>query len=330
MATDRIWVVRAGRGSEIVDEVESKGVVAIGWGELGDCSALETRAEFKQRFPEVYPDAKSIGNAAGQVYRFVREMPVGSTVLTWHTARRELLVGEVTGEYRYDPSVIDERFPHVRSVAWRGSIGRDEMSKEFKNSAGGLSTVFTVGDFGDEIERLLAGIPPEPQDADDEAEEFDFLADTEAKADELISDRLANIPWEQFEQFVAAVLRALGFRTKLTQRGADGGYDVVAHPDALGFEEPRIKVEVKHRKAAMGAPEIRSFRSTIGPSEKGLYISTGGFTTEALREPEKAGPPLVLIHRDQFIELLTEHYEAMEPEFQAMLPMKRVYIPTET
>ena len=98
---------------------------------------------------------------------------------------------------------------------------------------------------------------------------------------------------------------------------------------ALGFEQPRVKAEVKHRKAAMTAQDVRSFRSTIGPNEKGLYVSTGGFTADALREPEKAGPPLVLMDRDQFVELLLENYEALQPEFKAMLPLKRVYIPTE-
>ncbi|MFO8079200.1 MAG: hypothetical protein R6V07_02735 [Armatimonadota bacterium] len=31
--------------------------------------------------------------------------------------------------------------------------------------------------------------------------------------------------------------------------------------------------------------------------------------------------------RDQFVDLLTEHYEKMEPEYQAMIPLKKVYIP---
>ena len=330
MASKTAWVIRAGQGNEIVEDVEGKSVVAIGWSAMGDCSGLHSRGDFKERYGEVYPDEKYVGGQSGQVYRFAREMQVGHTVLTPNKARRELLVGEVTGDYRWDPSVVSENYPHVRAVNWRGSIPRDGMSERFRASAGNISTVFTVDGYEDEIERLLAGAPPPPPDEEEEAEEFDFLADTEAKADELISDRLAKIAWDDFETFVAAVMRALGFRAKLTRRGPDGGYDIVAHPDALGFEEPRIKVEVKHRKASMGAPEVRSFRSTIGPSEKGLYISTGGFSRDALAEPEKAGPPLVLMDRDQFIELLTEHYEAMEPEFQAMLPMKRVYIPTET
>ena len=33
------------------------------------------------------------------------------------------------------------------------------------------------------------------------------------------------------------------------------------------------------------------------------------------------------IHCDHFVDLLTEHYEKLEPEYQAMVPLKKVYIP---
>ncbi len=34
--------------------------------------------------------------------------------------------------------------------------------------------------------------------------------------------------------------------------------------------------------------------------------------------------------RDRFVALLTEHYEQMEPEYQAMVPLRKVYIPVKT
>jgi len=106
-----------------------------------------------------------------------------------------------------------------------------------------------------------------------------------------------------------------------------GGRPTVAGRDSLGFEQPRIKVQVKHTKGAIGAPDVRNFRSVIRPGENGLFMSTGGFTRDALREPERAGQPLTLMDRDQFVDLLTEHYHSLEPEFQAMVPLKKVYIP---
>ena len=47
------------------------------------------------------------------------------------------------------------------------------------------------------------------------------------------------------------------------------GIDVIASPDGLGLEEPRIKVEVKHRaQTAMGAQDVRTFLSILRPGDR--------------------------------------------------------------
>ncbi len=45
----------------------------------------------------------------------------------------------------------------------------------------------------------------------------------------------------------------------------------------LGFDSPRIVVEVKHRRGAIGSIETRSFVGGRHKDDKGLYVSTGGF-----------------------------------------------------
>lgn len=275
MAQRRVWVVRGGSNNEIIDIVESKSVVAIGWVGAGDCTALTTRDEFRAHPP-----------GADQLYRFVREMQIGDMVLTPNKATRRASVGEITGEYKYDPSVVNEEYPQVRAVKWSGSISRDDMSPKLKNSMGSAMTLFRIDEYEEEIKRLLAGDVPTPKEKEEEEETFDFLADTQEKAEAGIADHIASLHWDDFELLVAAVLRTLGFRTKLSKKGADGGYDIIAHPDALGFEEPRVKVEVKHRKGSIGGPEVRGFRSTIRTGEKGLCVSTGGFTGDARGELE--------------------------------------------
>ncbi|HCU34652.1 MAG TPA: restriction endonuclease [Armatimonadetes bacterium] len=170
---------------------------------------------------------------------------------------------------------------------------------------------------------------PSPEEEPVE-EQVNFYEDTRARADELISDIIARIDPYDFQDLVAAVLRAMGFRTRVSPPGPDGGTDIVAHPDPLGFEQPRICVQVKHTKGSTGAPDVRNFRATLGPDDKGLFVSTGGFSSDANREPLRAGPALTLMDRDRFVDLLTEHYEQMEPEYQAMVPLRKVYIPVKT
>jgi restriction system protein len=322
-----VWVVKAGEGSEVVDQVESADVVAIGWQEMGDCSDLQTREDFKRVYREAYPEdtsASRIGLQAGQVYRFVREVSEGDIVMTPDSPQRELLMGRIAGDYRYDPNAIGERYPQVRPVEWVRRISRDDLTPGLASVVTSWLTIFAVEGWDSEVETLLAGETPEPDEPEDLP---DLYQETVAKADELISDILARIGPYEFQDLVAAVLRAMGLRTTVSPPGPDGGKDIVAHPDAFGFSEPVIKVQVKHTKGSMSAPDVRSFRSVVGQHEKGLIVSTGGYTSEAMREPEKAGTPLTLMDRDQFVDLLTEHYEKMEPEYQAMIPLKKVYIP---
>ena len=128
MASRNIWVVRAGKGGSAVEDVEKASVVAIGWVEVGECSGLQTKDDFTRKLRDVYPDSKAIGQSAGQVYRFIRKMEIGATVLTPDSDRREVLVGEVMGEYRYAPELTGGAYPQVRDVKWRGRIPRDGMS----------------------------------------------------------------------------------------------------------------------------------------------------------------------------------------------------------
>lgn len=326
------WMIHAGRGGRNVEQFREQDVVAIGWAEMGDCSSLRTREDFRERYTRSYPGDTNkwrIGLQSGQIFRFAREMRVGDFVLTPDSPRREIMIGKVVGEYAFVRGTVsdgDEDYPHVRRVQWLKTVSRDDMADGLRAAAGGATTVFKLDGHEAEVQRLVEGRPLDPDEIEP-GEEEDFLAETQARADELIADILAAVDPFDFERLVAGVLRAMGFRAALTQSSADGGVDIIAHPDALGFEEPRIKVQVKHTKGSIGAPEGRSFRSAVRPHEKGLFVATGGFTSEALKEPETAGAPLTLVDRDRFVDLLTEYYEALEPEYQAMVPLKKVYIP---
>jgi restriction system protein len=73
----------------------------------------------------------------------------------------------------------------------------------------------------------------------------------------VFADGIAKVDPYDFQDLVAAVLRAMGFRAASHAPGMDRGVDIVAHPDAFGFQGPRIKVQVKHRKGSASGPEMR-------------------------------------------------------------------------
>lgn len=326
------WLVRADSGGRLAPEFKSKSLVAIGWIEARNTLDLTTREAFFQRMKEAYPeDSKpKQHNAAGQVFRFVREIQVGDQVVTYDNARRTYLVGRIAGTPKYDAELFDGEFPTFRQVGWLSEVSRDALTLKAKNSLGSTMTLFKVpAETVAEIEALMGGAAPQQASEEEEAlEEKDLLQDLQSKSLEFIKDRVSKLDWEQMQELTAGLLRAMGYKTRISPTGPDRGKDIVASPDGFGFEQPRIIVEVKHRRGQMGTQEIRGFLAVIRHAgDKGLYVSTGGFSREAYYEAERANNPITLMDLDDLVEAILEHYEAMDLETRVLLPLKRIYWP---
>lgn len=329
--TERAFMVRAGSDNELIEKFESRSLVAVGWEELEDVSDVESYSEMKSRFhsTEEYSEynKQHLAQNAGQVNRFAHEISVGDFVLTYDKTEREYHIGEVTSEYEWKPSDHPAGYPHVRRVRWIDTISRDEFTTSTKNTLGSTLTVFSLDSCLDEIKRVLSGEIPDETEEDEDS--VPFVDEVEHQADELISDILANMDPYVFEELVAAVLRAMGYHATKTRDSQDRGIDVIAHPDSLGFESPYIKTQVKRQQSTVGSPDMRSFTGTLSNGEMGLFVSTGGYTREAKDEARNADNRVTILDRDDFIDLLIQHYENLEPEYQALVPLKRVYIPTQ-
>jgi restriction system protein len=170
----------------------------------------------------------------------------------------------------------------------------------------------------------------EPSVTEAEEEEAPpFFKEVKATADELIADLISKLDPYDFQDLVAAVLQGMGFRTISSPPGRDRGVDIEAHPDAFGFEQPLIKVQVKHRKEAVGGPEVREFLGALRNADNGLYVSTSGFKGDAKKEADASHKHVKLMDRDNFIQLLLENYEALDPEQKAKVPLRKVWVPAE-
>lgn len=329
-----MWMVRAGHGAVAIDDFRSKNFVAIGWEGGGDWTRYANRDEIQAKIAEANPDNSETQNlvAASQIERFLRELQIGDRVISYDPSSRDYLVGTIKGAPRYQPAVIPE-LATARPVAWEGQVPRDELSLTTRNSLGAISTLFKVPDAATvEIEAKMAGQPaPESTQAaiaeavEDEAE---LLRDVQARSREFIKDRISRLDWEQMQQFVAGLLRSMGYKTRVSPLGPDRGKDIIASPDGFGFESPRIVVDVKHRRGAMGSQEIRSFVGGRHKDDKGLYVSTGGFTKDGQYEAERSSIPLTLMDLDDLAQAVSEYYDRMDMETRALLPLIRVYWPT--
>jgi restriction system protein len=147
---------------------------------------------------------------------------------------------------------------------------------------------------------------------------------------EWLRARILDLSPRDLEELTAALLRALGYSTWVSPLGGDRGIDVLATPDALGLRDPRIKVQVKHRpNRRMPAPEIRELIGALRLGDRGLCVSTGGFTRDARYEAERSKIPVRLIDLDELVLLILGHYDHFDSAGNAILPLQKVYLPVE-
>jgi len=337
----KTWMIRSPRGT-LAEDWEESGMVAIGYGGIGgDMSSFDDWQKAVDHLVHTTAGQRWSKNQLWQVARFSTEPRENDRVITYDTGRREYLYG-LLGNYKFEADSKNNQ-PHIRTVEWQGRISRDDLSKRAKNGLGATLTIFTARkEVAAEIHRLITGeripdttsnLPARTDDLVQASEdsslllstgEFDELNDI---ATELIKDRVMCLDDSQMEHLVAGLLRAMGYKTRVSPVGSDRGRDVIASPDGLGFEHPRIVVEVKHRRNAISAPDIRSLSGALTQTDRGLFVSTGGFTKDARYEADRANPPITLLDSDELVQLLTTNYENTDPQTKALIHLKPLYWP---
>lgn len=323
-----MWMVRAGEGAFLIDDFTRKNIVAIGWNQIGDISDVKRKERIKELVKQNsdYKKKLQIAVAAGQINRFLLEFKIGDYVVTYNPKNRTYLVGEIKSEYQYNRTLTE--YYHVREVDWLGKVDRDSLSVPTKNSIGAISTIFKItGSAKKEILEVLQGKKIGKDEIAEEIEEESIKEDMVFKAHELIKDRIIELNWEEMQELVAGILRAMGYKTIISNVGADRGKDIEASPDGLMLKEPRILIQVKHRSSQMGSKEIRNFQAILR-GRKGLYVSTGGFSQNAKLEAERSNDQLTLIDVDRLIQLLIQNYDSVDTETRQLIPLTKIFWPT--
>lgn len=112
-----------------------------------------------------------------------------------------------------------------------------------------------------------------------------------------------------FERLVQRLLRESGFiHVEVTGRSGDGGIDGKGIVRINGMLSFHVHFQCKRYQGSVSASHIRDFRGAmVGRADKGLFITTGTFTRDAIRESTRDGaPPLDLIDGDQLADKLKE------------------------
>lgn len=112
-----------------------------------------------------------------------------------------------------------------------------------------------------------------------------------------------------FERLVKRLLRESGFtHVEVTGRTGDGGIDGKGIAKIHGFLSFHVVFQCKRYQGTVTASQIRDFRGAmVGRADKGLLITTGSFTRDAIKEATRDGaPPIDLVDGDQLADKLKE------------------------
>lgn len=336
--TVRVWCIHNNEPSlRLVEE----GFVSIGFAELGDLSPLVGDKEaLKSRLLDAYPDAKpgAIPGWAGTLRRFVLDMRIGDIVIAPNKSDRTINLGTVDGEYYYESAA--SLHPNRRPVRWHATgVPRAAFSEKALYEIGSVLTVFAVKRHADEFAAALHLTPgriageavppalPSPTTVDDA--DTSEETPTASRVEEFTRDRLETILQRglspnDFEEFTAALLRAMGYYARVTAYSGDGGIDVIAHRDPFGLEGDIIKVQCKQTVTPIGGPPVQALLGAVAEGEKALFVTLGGYTRDA-EYLDRSKHNLRLLRGTDLIDLLLRHYESLDEEWRQRFPLRRVY-----
>ncbi|MBN8587923.1 MAG: restriction endonuclease [Rhodothermia bacterium] len=120
---------------------------------------------------------------------------------------------------------------------------------------------------------------------------------------------LYNISPAAFERLAQRVLRESGFfQVEVTGKVGDGGIDGKGIVRVSGLLSFHVIFQCKRYKGSVTPSQVRDFRGAMqGRADKGLIITTGTFTREAIKEATRDGaPPIDLIDGELLCDKLKE------------------------
>lgn len=331
-----VWMVRAGKHGEAEDIALDEGIAAIGFDELPSLSTVRSRQEMDALARKYYPDAKTktLSQWVGQLWAFRDSMHVGDIAVLPLKSRSAIAIGTITGEYSFKG---DAPFyaKHRRKVTWKPEIPRSAFAQDLLNSLGSTLTVCRIerNNAEQRIRAMLDGqsFIPAPEAKSVAAvgpEESDEAIDIEQYAGDEIRRHIGeNFRGHDFARLVGQVLKAHGYQIQVAAEGADGGVDIIAGKGAMGFDQPRLCVQVKATADPIDVKVLRELKGVMprfGASQ-GLIVSWGGFNKAVYREARELYFDIRLWDADIFVNALLEAYEELPGEVQAEVPLKRVW-----
>lgn len=337
-----IYLFRAGSNGEHEQKFLDDNRVYLTWDGLNtDLSKLKTRATLRKFLNEFYPNEKMgrIRNWTGQIFPMAQTIKQGDWVVLPSKRKAAVHIGEVTDDYEYHPNNQDPYF-HSLAVKWlETDIPRTNFDQDILYSLGAFMTVCKIArNDAEKRIRAMQGnnwkstIDQKKVSAKDastsDIETLGFSDLEQNASDQIAKYIIAKFKGYGMERLVEEILKAKGYFTYSPPKGADKGVDIIAGKGALGFESPRIVVQVKTSDTPVDRPTLDQLVGTIQNfrADFGLLVSWGGFKQSVDKEIANQFFKIRLWDQQEIINQLLAHYEELDEEIKVELPLKRVWV----
>lgn len=337
-----LWLVRAGGQGQHQDLALNSNTVVIGWHQLGDLSDFKTRDEMKEACSNAYPNAKpgAINNWVGQLWAFVHRIEIGNLVALPLKGQDAVAFGKVTGEYVFNPD-NHEHARHTRAVEWiTQDMPREQLDQDILYSLGAFMTVCQIkrNDAEERVKALLKGekymltqdaTVIHAQNANDEVSDDTAPMNLEESAETQLKTYIRqNFTGHDMANIIDAILVAQGYQTHVSPPGPDGGVDILAGRGPLGFDPPRLCVQVKATGNQQDIKVIRELKGVMKDfgAEHGLFVSWSGYKRSVLQEAQRQYFDLRLWDAGDIVKAIQKYYDQFSEDLKAELPLKRVWM----
>lgn len=145
-------------------------------------------------------------------------------------------------------------------------------------------------------------------------------------------EELLNILYQispsAFERLAQRLLRESGFfQVEVTGKVGDGGIDGKGIVRISGLLSFHVIFQCKRYKGSVTPSQIRDFRGAMqGRADKGLFITTGTFTRDAIKEATRDGaPPIDLIDGELLCDKLKELRLGVDTKLTETVSLRNVW-----
>lgn len=335
-----MWLVRAGRAGEKEQCALKAKAALIGWEELPDLTHCGSREELHLLLRDTYPEerAKTLASWQSQIWPVRALMEVGDLVALPLKTRATIAFGTVSGSYAYRRDLPGGPL-HTRPVEWLAQIPRSAFDSDMLFSFGAFMTVCRIArnDAETRVRAMLAegnwpapaSLAPRPNLRPVTSSPVPLtIADLEQRSTDLIRERIAQrFKGHHLAELVAALLETQGYRARVSPRGVDGGVDILAGRGPLGFDGPRLVVQVKSQDAKVDVRVLRELTGVMGRfrAEHGLLVGWGGFNQAVRAEAASEYFRVRLWDGADVVRSVEAQYAGLPERIRTEIPLKQVW-----